>query len=64
MEMPTCDVCGEEFEEDELIRCEECGKAYCLKCAEDDPNLREFGICSNCTESSEEEEEVFEEEEL
>jgi hypothetical protein len=54
--MPKCSVCREEFQESQLLHCYDCGKAYCLKCAEKDPNLKELGICPDC-------EEVFADEE-
>ena len=54
--MSKCDVCGGEFEEDELRRCYDCGRAYCPRCVEDDPTMKELGVCPDC-------EEVFEAEE-
>jgi len=54
--MPKCDVCGEEFPDEQLIRCYDCGKAYCPECAEKDPTIKELGVCPDC-------EEVFEDEE-
>jgi len=35
--MPECSVCGREFPEGQLLRCYDCGKAYCPECAEKDP---------------------------
>jgi len=52
--MPRCSACGREFPEEELTRCGECGKAYCQKCAEKDPDLEELGTCSDCQEEEEE----------
>ena len=54
--MPSCSVCGREFPEERLLRCYDCGNAYCLKCAEKDPTIKELGVCPDC-------EEVFEAEE-
>jgi DNA-directed RNA polymerase subunit H (RpoH/RPB5) len=54
--VPKCDVCGEEFPESQLLRCYDCGKAYCPRCAEKDPTIKELGVCPDC-------EEVFEDEE-
>lgn len=55
-DMPECDVCGEEFPESQLRRCYDCGKVYCPECAEKDPTIKELGVCPDC-------EEVFEAEE-
>lgn len=54
--MPRCSVCGREFPEERLLRCYDCGKAYCPECAEKDPTIKELGVCPDC-------EEVFEAEE-
>jgi uncharacterized C2H2 Zn-finger protein len=54
--MPKCDVCGGEFQESQLLRCYDCGKAYCPEYAEKDPTVKELGFCPDC-------EEVFEAEE-
>lgn len=54
--MPRCSVCGREFPESKLVRCCDCGKAYCPKCADDDPTIGKLGVCPDC-------EEVFEAEE-
>jgi hypothetical protein len=57
--MPRCSVCGLEFSEEDLIRCSECGKAYCLKCAEKDPTIKELGVCPDCEEVYETEEDYW-----
>ena len=46
--MPKCSVCGEEFPESQLLYCYDCGKAYCPKCAEKDPTIKELGVCPDC----------------
>jgi len=57
--MPVCSGCGMEFDEDDLLRCGECGKAYCDKCAEADGSIKEFGVCSDCEEVYEGEEDYW-----
>jgi len=57
--MPRCSVCGREFPEKHLIRCGECGKAYCERCAEKDPAIKELGVCSDCEEVYEAEEDYW-----
>ncbi len=52
--MPKCSVCGREFREDQLLRCYDCGRAYCEECAP--RTIKELGVCPDC-------EEVFEAEE-
>lgn len=42
--------------QEQLLRCYDCGKAYCPECAEKDPTIKELGVCPDC-------EEVFEDEE-
>jgi len=54
--MPRCSVCEREFPESRLHRCYDCGKAYCPECAEKDLTIKELGVCPDC-------EEVFEAEE-
>jgi len=48
--MPKCDVCWEEFPEEQLTCCYDCGKAYCPGCAGKDPTIRELGVCPDCGE--------------
>jgi hypothetical protein len=57
--MPRCSVCGEEFPEWQLIRCGDCGKAYCRKCAEEDPTILVLGVCPDCEEAHEAEEDYW-----
>jgi recombinational DNA repair protein (RecF pathway) len=52
---PECSVCGRELTEDQLIRCKRCGRAFCEECAGD--KLNEQGICSECAEGKDEDEE-------
>jgi len=51
--MPECSVCGEEFPGEELLRCRQCGKAYCETCSE----LNDDDLCPDCAEKEDEEEE-------
>ncbi len=57
--MPRCSVCGREFPEEQLIRCGECGKVYCPECAERDPTILELGVCPDCEEVYEAEEDYW-----
>jgi len=54
----NCDVCGEEIEES-YYRCGECGKVYCLDCAERDPTIKSLGVCPDCEETYEAEEDYW-----
>jgi len=42
-----------------MLRCIECGKAYCEKCAEKDGTVKELGVCSDCEEVYEAEEDYY-----
>jgi len=55
----VCDVCGAEVEDGELYRCCECGKAYCEECAEEDGSVKKLGVCSDCEEFYEAEEDYW-----
>lgn len=58
--MPRCSTCGREFPEELLLRCWECGKAYCEKCAEEWPRtIKELGVCPDCEEVYETEEDYW-----
>ena len=57
--MPRCSVCGREFPEEQLIRCGECGRAYCPECAEQDPTILGLGVCPDCEEVYEAEEDYW-----
>jgi len=52
---PSARSAGGSFQS-QLRRCYDCGKAYCRECAEKDPTIKELGVCPDC-------EEVFEAEE-
>jgi len=54
-----CDVCGVEVSDDELYGRGECGKAYCEECAEKDGTVKELGVCSDCEETHEAEEDYW-----
>jgi len=44
-----------------LVRCSECGEAYCKECASKDSSMRVLGICSDCEETWQAEEEFLDE---
>ena len=48
--MLECSVCGKEVSEGKLITCSECGRAYCERCAGENPSMSALGVCSNCEE--------------
>lgn len=56
--MPRCSVCTQEFPEEELVRCSECGAPYCRGCAGKDSSMRVLGMCSDCEEAHGAEEEL------
>jgi hypothetical protein len=58
--MSECSVCGGEFPEKELLRCHDCGKAYCPKCARKDPIIEALGICHDCEEVFTDEDDIEE----
>ena len=47
------------MEDGELYRCCECGKAYCEECAEEDGSIKKLGVCSDCEEVYEAEEDYW-----
>jgi len=47
-----CGVCGREIHES-YYRCGECGKVYCLSCAERNPTIKSLGVCPDCEETYE-----------
>ena len=49
--MSKCCVCGREFPEENLVSCSQCGKVYCEGCADEDPSMVALGICSDCEET-------------
>jgi len=55
----TCDVCGTEVDDDKLYSCSECGKEYCEECAEEDGTIKKLGVCSDCEEVYEGEEDYW-----
>jgi len=57
--MPNCSACGRDFPDGQLLRCWECGKAYCPECAEFDPTIKELGVCPDCEEVYEAEEDEW-----
>ena len=57
--MGRCSICGKEVPREELLRCGECGKAYCPVCAEKDSTIKELGVCPNCEEVYETEEDYW-----
>jgi len=46
-------------DDDKLYRCSECGKAYCEECAEEDGTIKKLGVCSDCEEVYEAEEDYW-----
>jgi len=42
-----------------LYRCGECGKTYCEKCAVADARIKTLGVCSDCEEVYEAEEDYW-----
>ncbi len=50
--MSRCSVCGREFPEGRLLRCYDCGKAYCPECAEKNPTIKELGVARTARRSS------------
>ena len=58
--MPPCSVCGREFPEAKVVKCSECGKAYCEECASEEPFMSALGICSDCEEFWEAEDDLEE----
>ena len=57
--MPSCSVCGKEFPSLNLISCSECGRTFCEECA--DESMTALGICSDCEETWQAEEDSDEE---
>ena len=33
-----------------MVQCSECGKAYCKECAGGEPSMSALGVCSDCEE--------------
>ena len=62
--MPICSVCRKKFRKNQLLRCYDCGKAYCPNCAKKNPTIKTLGVCPDCEEVFELEdyEDVFEDE--
>jgi len=54
-----CDGCGTEVSDGELYRCGECGKAFCEECAVADGTIKKLGVCSDCEEVYEAEEDYW-----
>lgn len=57
--MTTCSECGREVSREGLVRCFECGKAYCKECADTDLTIKELGVCPDCEEVYEAEEDYW-----
>jgi len=55
----VCAECGKVFKPDQIARCSECGKAYCEECAEKDETIKTLGVCSDCEEVYEGEEDYW-----
>jgi len=57
--MPYCSSCGSYVPLEGLLKCSECGKTFCNKCAEEDGSIKELGVCSDCEEVYEGEEDYW-----
>jgi hypothetical protein len=57
--LAICDGCGAEVSDYELYRCGECGKTYCEECAKKDGTIKNLGVCSDCEEVYEPEEDQW-----
>ena len=57
--LPVCSVCGKIVSDDECVRCGECGKVFCRECAVKDPTLLLLGVCKDCEEVYEAEEDYW-----
>jgi hypothetical protein len=56
----VCRICHRRIEEDdEVYVCGECGKVYCGGCAEEDPTIKSLGVCPDCEEVYEAEEDYW-----
>ena len=44
-----CAVCGRDVED--FVTCSQCGKVYCKKCAGSDRSMAALGLCSDCEEA-------------
>ncbi|MBC7219601.1 MAG: hypothetical protein H5T49_05685 [Hadesarchaea archaeon] len=59
--MSKCSVCGQAFPEGEMSYCSQCGRAYCERCAEEVPSMAALGICPDCEEAWQAEDDMDEE---
>jgi len=59
LENIVCAECGKAFKPDQMVRCSECGKAYCEECAEEDLTIKRLGVCPDCEEVYEAEEDYW-----
>ena len=57
--MSICSICRKEVPEHEITKCGECGKTYCPTCAEKDPTIKKLGVCPDCEEVYEAEEDYW-----
>lgn len=51
--MKKCGICGETYDEDELIECQECGIRMCSSCQ--DSNIYGEPVCPVCWEVAKDE---------
>lgn len=58
--MAICSVCGEEVSEDTAYKCYDCGRLYCKEYAKEYPTVEKLGLCPDCEEAWEGEEEYWE----
>ena len=55
-----CRVCRRQIKDDEKFYvCGECGKVYCEECAEKNPTIKSLGVCPDCEEVYETEEDYW-----
>ncbi|MEM2878695.1 MAG: hypothetical protein QXG10_04040 [Candidatus Hadarchaeales archaeon] len=55
--MTMCSECGRDVEEENKVKCRECGRVYCEECASNEDSMNEFGVCPDCEEKWESDEE-------
>ncbi|MEM3421206.1 MAG: hypothetical protein QW835_07770 [Candidatus Hadarchaeum sp.] len=59
--MPKCSVCGRAVSEERMSYCSQCGRAYCERCAEEEPSMAALGVCPDCEEAWQAEDDMDEE---
>ena len=54
----TCSACGEEVSGNKMYKCYYCGRVYCRECAKEYPTIKTLGVCPDCEEAMEAEEDL------